>query len=167
MIEVGSQREQTWTVERSHLASAFGSGLVDVLATPVLVGFCEECARQLVDPTLSPGRKTVGASISLDHLAATPPGLSVTVRAQLTEVDGRRLTFQIEARDDVEVVGRATHVRYVIDAARFEAHVAQKVAQPRTAGVAQARAAGAAQACTAGAAQPRTAGVAQARTAGA
>ncbi|MEN6368250.1 MAG: thioesterase family protein [Thermotogota bacterium] len=151
MIDVGSAREQTWTVERSHLASAFGSGLVEVLATPVLVGFCEECARRLVDPGLAPGQKTVGASITLDHLAATPPGMTVTVHAMLAHVDGRRLTFQIEARDDVEVVGRATHVRYVIDAARFEARVAQKVAQSRTEGVAQTRTGGAAQARTTGA----------------
>lgn len=136
MVDVGSVREQTWTVEGSHLASAFGSGLVEVLATPVLVGFCEECARRLVEPGLEPGQKTVGASICLEHVAATPPGLAVTVRAELTEVDGRRLTFRIEARDDVEVVGRATHVRYVIDAARFEAKVAGKAAQARTDGTA-------------------------------
>ena len=132
MIDVGSTREQAWTVERSHLASAFGSGLVEVLATPVLVGFCEECARRLVDPALAPGQKTVGASIALEHLAATPLGMTVTVRAELTQVNGRRLTFQIEARDDAEVIGRATHVRCVIDAARFEARIAQKVAQTRT-----------------------------------
>lgn len=157
MIDVGSAREQAWTVERTHLASAFGSGLVEVLATPVLVGFCEECARRLVDPELAPGQKTVGASIALEHLAATPPGMTVTVRAELTQVDGRRLTFQIEARDDVEVVGRATHMRYIIDAARFETRVAEKVAQARTAGATQA--------CTAGVAQARTDGTAQARNA--
>ena len=144
MIDVGSRREQAWIVERNHLASAFGSGLVDVLATPVLVGFCEECARRLVDPALAPGQSTVGASIALEHVAATPPGMTVTVHAELTGVDGRRLTFQIEARDDIEVVGRATHVRYVIDTARFEARVAQKAAQARTEGAAQTRTEGAA-----------------------
>ncbi len=166
MIDVGSAREQAWTVKRSHLASAFGSGLVEVLATPVLVGFCEECARQLVDPGLAPGQKTVGASIALEHLAATPPGMTVTVHAELTQVDGRRLTFQIEARDDIEVVGRATHVRYVIDAARFEARVAEKVAQSRTKGAAQSRTKGAAQTRTEGTAQSRTKGTGQARTKG-
>ncbi len=131
MIAVGHSREQTWIVKPSHLASAFGSGLVEVLATPVLVGFCEECARQLVEPTLPEGQKTVGVSIALDHLAATPPGMTVTVRAELIEIDGRRLTFRIEARDEVELVGRAQHVRCVIDALRFESRVAQKAAQTR------------------------------------
>ncbi len=163
MIDVGSAREQAWTVERSHLASAFGSGLVEVLATPVLVGFCEECARQLVDPGLAPGQKTVGASIALEHVAATPPGMTVTVRAELTQVDGRRLTFQIEARDDIEVVGRATHVRYVIDAARFETRVAEKVAQARTSGAAQSRTTGAGQARTKGTAEAQTAEAGKAR----
>jgi len=153
MIEVGGSRERTWVVERGHLASAFGSGLVDVLATPVLVGFCEECARRLVEPHLEAGRKTVGASISLDHLAATPPGMTVTVRATLVEVEGRRLAFEIEARDEVEPVARARHVRCVIDATRFEARVAQKAAQSRTVGAAQARTEGAAQTLTKGAAQ--------------
>ena len=126
MIEVGTTNEMTWTVEREHLASAFGSGLVDVLATPVLVGFCEECARTMVDPHLPPGRKTVGTSIRLDHLAATPLGMRVTVTATLVEIDGQRLRFEIDARDEVESVGRATHERFVIDADRFDKRIREK-----------------------------------------
>ncbi len=126
MMDVGASRSQTWLVEKQHLASAFGSGLVDVLATPVLVGFCEECARGLVDPTLPSGQKTVGTSISLEHLAATPPGMKVTVTAELVAVDRRRLSFRIEAHDEVELVGRAAHDRFVIDEARFAATVEAK-----------------------------------------
>jgi fluoroacetyl-CoA thioesterase len=126
MIEVGTTNERSWTVEREHLASAFGSGLVDVLATPVLVGFCEECARTMVDPHLPPGRKTVGTSIRLDHLAATPLGMRVTVTATLIEIDGRRLRFEVDARDEVEPVGRATHERFVIDSDRFEKRIREK-----------------------------------------
>ncbi len=126
MMDVGASRSQTWLVEKQHLASAFGSGLVDVLATPVLVGFCEECARGLVDPTLPSGQKTVGTSISLEHLAATPPGMKVTVTAELVAVDRRRLSFRIEAHDEVELVGRGTHERFVIDEARFAATVEAK-----------------------------------------
>lgn len=129
MIEVGTTNEMTWTVEREHLASAFGSGLVEVLATPVLVGFCEECARTMVDRLLPPGRKTVGTSIRLDHLAATPLGMRVTVTATLVEIDRRRLRFEIEARDEVEPVGRATHERFVIDSDRFEQRIREKTKQ--------------------------------------
>ena len=126
MIEVGTANQRSWTVGREHLASAFGSGLVDVLATPVLVGFCEECARTMVDPRLPPGRKTVGTSIRLDHLAATPLGMRVTVTARLVEIDGRRLRFEIDAHDEVEPVGRATHERFVIDSDRFEKRIREK-----------------------------------------
>jgi len=124
--EIGASQTMKWTVERQHLASAFGSGLVDVLATPVLVGFCEECARGLIDPHLETGKKTVGTMVALDHLAATPLGMAVTIRATLVEIDGRRLQFEIEATDEVEPIGRCTHERFVIDAARFEARIAEK-----------------------------------------
>ncbi len=126
MVEFGTKRSQSWTVSSQHLASAFGSGLVDVLATPVLVGFCEECARQMIDPTLPPGQKTVGTAISLEHLAATPPGMKVTVTAELIAVDRRRLSFRFEAHDEVELVGRGTHERFIIDQERFGATVEAK-----------------------------------------
>ena len=129
MIETGNTHTLTWVVEDKHLASAFGSGLVDALATPVLIGFCEECARKMVDPDLKEGQLTVGTSVSLEHLAATPLGMTVTVRAELIEVEGRRLRFEIEARDAVEEIGRCTHERFIIDAARFAQGVASKAAK--------------------------------------
>jgi predicted thioesterase len=121
--------EMSWTVTQEHLASAFGSGLVNALATPVLVGFCEECARTIVDPVLPTGRKTVGTSIRIDHLAATPPGMRVTVTAELVEIDDRRLRFEIEAVDKVDKIGRATHERFVIDAERFDNGLREKAAK--------------------------------------
>jgi len=127
MIPIGSTNEMTWTVAPEHLASAFGSGLVDVLATPVLVGFCEEVARTMVEAGLDPGQKTLGTYVSLEHLAATPLGMQVTVHARLTEIDRRRLRFEIEAHDEIELIGRATHDRFVIDAKRFEEGIAEKV----------------------------------------
>jgi len=126
MLEVGTKRSQTWVVAREHLASAFGSGLVDVLATPVLVGFCEECSRMMVDPMLPPGQKTVGTAISLEHLAATPPGMKVKVTSELVAIDRRRLSFRFEAHDEVELVGRGTHDRFIIDQERFAATVEAK-----------------------------------------
>ena len=125
-IEPGRTHERTWIVEEEHLASRYGSGLVDVLATPVLVAFCEETARESVDPLLPEGRKTVGTSIELSHTAPTPPGLRVTVISRLVEVDGPRLRFEIEARDEIEPIGTARHERFVVEAARFERRVAAK-----------------------------------------
>jgi len=118
--------ERTWIVGREHLASSFGSGLVDALATPVLVGFCEECARALVDQALAPRQQTVGTRIELEHLAATPLGMSVVVRATLTSVDDRSLCFAVEARDDEDIIGRGTHERFIVDAERFAQGVARK-----------------------------------------
>jgi len=126
VIKPGLINEKTWLVESKHLASAFGSGLVDVLATPVLVGFCEECARLMVEPLLTEGQKTVGISINLQHLAATPPGMHVTVRAKLVEVDKRRLLFRIKVWDEQERVGEAEHERFIIDAERFEQRIKEK-----------------------------------------
>ena len=130
MIEIGTTNEMSWTVNREQLASAFGSSLVDALATPVLVAFCEECARTMVDPRLPSGQKTVGTSVRLDHLAATPPGMRVSVTAKLVEIDRRRLQFEIEAHDEIELVGRATHERFIIDSDRFEHHLRQKTQDP-------------------------------------
>jgi fluoroacetyl-CoA thioesterase len=120
-------------VGKEHLASAFGSGLVDALATPVLVGFCEECARTMVDPTLPSGQKTVGVAVAIEHVAATPLGMRVTVVTELVNIDRRRLSFRFEARDEVELVARGTHDRFIIDEARFVAGIAAKQTTPRDA----------------------------------
>jgi len=129
VFELGTSSERTWTVEENHLASAFGSGLVDVLATPVLVGFCEETARSMIDSHLPEGQKTVGTSVSLSHTAATPLGMKVTIRAKLISIEGRRLTFEIDCSDEIESIGQCKHVRFMIDSSRFEASIAAKVAK--------------------------------------
>jgi predicted thioesterase len=98
-----------------------------VLATPALVAFCEECARLAVDGLLPEGQQTVGTEIRLRHLAATPPGMQVTLRAELIAVEGRRLRFHVEAWDEVERIGEAEHERFIIDVERFQQRVAEKV----------------------------------------
>lgn len=125
-IEPGLTNETAQTVQERHLASVWGSGLAQVLSTPALVAFCEECARLAVDPLLPAGQQTVGTWISIRHLAATPPGMLVNVRAELLEVDGRRLRFRVEVWDEVERVGEAEHERFIIDVARFQQRVAAK-----------------------------------------
>ena len=85
MLAVGLKNEMTWTVKEEHLASSLGSGLVEVLATPVLVGLCEECARLMVEPLLADGQKTVGTVVNLRHLAATPMGMQEIGRASCRE----------------------------------------------------------------------------------
>jgi fluoroacetyl-CoA thioesterase len=125
-IKAGLNNEMTRRVAEQHLATEWGSGLAPVLATPVLVAFCEECARLTVDPSLPDGQETVGTAINIRHLAATPLGMAVTVWAELVEVDGRRLRFMVEARDEVERIGEGEHERFIIDVTRFERNVSEK-----------------------------------------
>ena len=129
MYEIGSTNEMTWIVAKEHLASAFGSGLVDVLATPVLVGFCEAASQTMIDAHLPEGQKTVGTAVSLTHTAATPLGMKVTIRATLRTIEGRKLTFGVECEDEIEPIGRCAHTRFIIDSARFEAGIADKRAK--------------------------------------
>jgi fluoroacetyl-CoA thioesterase len=125
-MKVGDAIERSWTVEPAHLATAYGSGTVDVLATPALIAFCEETSRAIVDPELPAGQGTVGTAIDFRHLAPTPPGVRVTVVARLIEIDERRLCFEVIARDPIEEVGRGTHERFIIDRRRFRDRVLDK-----------------------------------------
>lgn len=130
-ITVGLSHEISHLVEEKHLASTWGSGLAPVLATPMLVAFCEECARLSVDPLLAAGQQTVGTHIDLQHLAATPTGLTVRLRSELVQVEGRRLRFRVEAWDEVELICRGKHERFIIDTTRFEQRLAEKESSDR------------------------------------
>jgi len=132
MFDEGAINEMAWAVTQEHLASSFGSGLADVLATPVLVGFCEECCRMMVDPSLSSGQQTVGTEICIRHIAATPRGMKVSVRAVLKRIDGRHLYFDVEANDEVEKVAEGTHARFIIDSARFSQRIDEKTQKTKT-----------------------------------
>lgn len=100
-----------------------------VFATGYLVGLVEWACMRLVVPHLDwPREQSVGTDIRLDHRAATPPGLTVTVQARLEEVDGRRLKFAVSAHDGVDEISRGTHERFVIESERFAAKVAKKAA---------------------------------------
>ena len=105
-----------------------------VLATGFMVGFIEWACIQAVNAHLDwPREQTVGTHVNLSHLAATPPGLELIARVQLVEVDGRRLVFEVEASDGVDVISRGRHERFVIDAERFTRKANEKSAQARPA----------------------------------
>ena len=106
-----------------------------VLATGFLVGFLEWCALLLAKPHLDwPREQTVGTRIDVSHEAATPAGLILTARATLVAVDGRKLSFTVEADDGVDLVARGTHERAVILRDKFDARLAAKAAAaPKTA----------------------------------
>ena len=98
-----------------------------VLATGFMVGLFEWTCIQAVNPHIDwPDEQTVGIGINLNHLAATPPGLTVNVEVRLEEVDGRRLVFSIIADDGIDKISQGTHERFIIDAAKFNAKVFEK-----------------------------------------
>lgn len=111
-------------------AAHVGSGKIKVLATPVLVGLMEEAALRAVEGLLPPGHQTVGTRLDITHVAATPVGLRVTAAAEVTRVEGRRITFRVWADDEQERIGEGTHERIVVDVARFDKR-AQDKAPPR------------------------------------
>lgn len=101
----------------------------EVFATGFLVGFLEWAAVELVAPHLDEGEQTLGTHIAMSHEAATPPGFEVTARVELVRVEGRRLGFEVEASDGVDLIARGTHERTVILRSKFDAKLRQKLDQ--------------------------------------
>jgi len=113
-------------VTDADTASHWGSGGLPVFSTPALVGLMESAAAVALAGHLSPGQTTVGGHIDVRHLAATPVGMQVRAKAELTAVEGRKLVFKIQAWDELELIGDASHDRFVIDETSFMAKVATK-----------------------------------------
>lgn len=125
-LSIGLNAEVSLTVTELDTAARWGSGLVPVFSTPALVGIMEAAAVKAVDGHLPEGQTTVGGHIDVRHLAATPVGMQVRARAELTSIDGRKLIFQIEAWDELEKIGESLHERFVIDKEKFITRVQAK-----------------------------------------
>lgn len=125
-LQPGLNAEVRITVSETETATHLGSGLVPVYATPALVALMENAAVRALEGRLPPGQTTVGGQIDMRHLAATPIGIQVRAHAELIEVQGRRLRFRIQAWDEVELIGEASHVRYLVDEASFIEKVKNK-----------------------------------------
>jgi fluoroacetyl-CoA thioesterase len=110
-----------------HSAPSIGSGLVPVLATPVMINVIEAAALAAVEHLLPAGHQSLGIHLDVRHFAATPIGMSVRATAELVGIDGRTLTFRVEARDDKEPIGDGYHQRVVVNVARFDARVQKKL----------------------------------------
>lgn len=100
----------------------------EVFATGFLVGFLEWACIKCINPHIEwPQEMTLGTHIDVSHLAATPPGMEVTASVELVEVDGRRLVFQVEAHDGVDLISKGRHERYIVNKERFDAKVGEKL----------------------------------------
>jgi len=118
-IKTGLRREATAMVDEHNTAIAMGSGSLPVYATPALAALMEKAAAELVDAELSGEWTSVGTLLNIEHIAATPIGLSVRAEAELTAAEGRKLSFCVTAFDGVEMIGRGTHQRFLVKKENF------------------------------------------------
>ena len=115
------------TVGPEHTAPFVGSGRIAVLATPVMINVIEAAALAAIEHELPSGHQSLGIHLDVSHTAATPVGLRVTATAEVLRLDGRTVTFRVEARDEFEPIGGGTHQRVVVSVARFDERVRRKV----------------------------------------
>ena len=125
-IVPGLLGESEIVVGEGNTARHLGSGEVSVLATPEMIRLMERAGVAAVDARLPSGYATVGVRVDVRHLAATPVGMSVRAQAELKAVEDRKLVFEVEARDEMELVGAGIHERFIIDVARFRQRVEDK-----------------------------------------
>jgi len=125
-IVPGLVGQSEMVVHEENTARHLGSGNVAVLATPEMVRLMERAAVAAVDHLLPDGYRTVGVGVDVQHLAATPVGMKVRAQAELIAIVGRKLTFRVEADDEVERIGEGEHKRAIIDLERFKERVETK-----------------------------------------
>jgi len=113
------EAKRSYQVGDSDTARVFGSGDLDVLATPRLVAMCEDVCKDLLGQQLSAESTSVGVHIDLKHLKATAVDATVTIAVRLTAQDGRKYTFALQAFENETIVGEGVHTRVVVDRARF------------------------------------------------
>jgi predicted thioesterase len=119
-ITPGMQGRETTIVTREITVAHFHPEMPEVYGTPFMIYLMEVAASLAIQPALPPGWVSVGAEVNVRHLAATPVGHTVTATAQVTSVTDRLVHFSVEAHDGAELIGSGTHVRAVVDLARFE-----------------------------------------------
>ena len=126
-ITVGMKGREECVVTPENTAAAVGSGLVPVFGTPYMIALMENAAVNAIQAALEEGQGTVGTRLEVTHDAATPIGLKVWAEAEVTAVEGRKLTFTVTAYDEAEKIGGGTHQRFIIKPEKFLAKTQAKV----------------------------------------
>lgn len=122
-METGKKYTSTLVVEEKHLACNVGSGDLAVFATPMMMALMENAAMLCVADELEDGYSTVGGQISSSHIKPTGLGRTVSATAELIEVDGRKLKFNVSASDEEGVIGEGTHLRFIVGKEKFMSKV--------------------------------------------
>lgn len=128
-LRVGLTFEKSITVDESHAARHLAGKGIRVFSTPEMVRLMEECALEGTLPYLQPDQNTVGIRVEMRHLAATPVGMKATARCTLVEIDRRRLVFRAEVHDELERIGEGMNERFIVDRAKHEQRIEEKLAR--------------------------------------
>ncbi len=125
-FRIGSAGEASETVLHTNTAKAMGSGSLDVYATPAMLALMEKAACKIVAPCLDDETTSVGVGVTLSHDAATAVGKTVTAKAVLVGVNGRKLTFKVTVSDNYGTIGQGTHERFLVNKEKFLGKLAKK-----------------------------------------
>lgn len=119
MLKEGLTHTSTTIVSRDNTALKIGSGDMEVFATPAMVALMENAAMQAVSPFLPEGSSTVGSQIDISHTKPSGIGDKISATAILMSIDNRKLTFSVQAKDGKDTIGQGTHIRFIVDKAKF------------------------------------------------
>ena len=126
-LSIGLKGEAHIRVGEDQTAPRVGSGRVRVLATPVMINMMEAAALDAIENLLPSGHQSLGTHLDVGHYAATPVGMTLRATAEVTKIDGRNITFRVEAFDDRERIGDGAHTRVVVNVDRFDARIQKKL----------------------------------------
>lgn len=118
-MKIGLESTASEVVTANNTAATLGSGFLDVYATPAMVALMEKAASSAVQAEIAANESTVGISLNIKHIAATPLGQTVTAKATLIAIDGKKLTFEVVAADEHKTIGTGTHERFIINVEKF------------------------------------------------
>ncbi|MDN5297714.1 MAG: fluoroacetyl-CoA thioesterase [Clostridiales bacterium] len=125
-LKIGDTYESELIVAYEHSAAAFGSGAIEVFSTPMMIGLMENAALNCAQNGLEAAFGTVGTFVNVKHMAATPLGMKVVAKAELIEMEGKKLLFKVSAYDEEGLIGEGTHGRYIIESQKFLNKINQK-----------------------------------------
>jgi len=129
LVRPGLTGDAGLVVGAEHTAPRIGSGKVHVLATPVMINLIEAAALAAVEHLLPAGYQSLGTHLDVRHIAATPVGMQVRATAQVTAVNGRTISFKVNVKDEVDLVGDGVHERVVVNVAKFDQRVQRKLSK--------------------------------------
>jgi len=126
LLKAGITGKKIITVNQNNTAARYGSGLIEVFATPAMIGLMEATAQESVMPFLKEGYITLGTEVNVKHVKATPVGMDVECLSELIEVDDRKLVFSVKAYDNDGEIGNGTHTRFIVNSEKFMRKLTKK-----------------------------------------